>query len=254
MLNSSGTPANTGQENTDTTLSALTPEGIEYILYPAGLTARGTAFAIDSFIQRAINIIIIIFFSSSIEKIFGIWIMFLFMFTLEWFYYSICEVFFNGQSIGKKCIGLRVVQNDGSPVHAAASILRNLLRSADTFLSFFHIALITISVSKGFRRIGDIAAGTIVVYTSSSRFIVSRRQFSPAKTAPITPPRRLSLDEKQTLASFAQRYALLGKERADEIVLPWTDSLGWKPFSSEADATSPSEYALGLAKNRTGGQ
>jgi uncharacterized RDD family membrane protein YckC len=234
----------------DTTLAALTPEGIEFTLNPAGLAARGTAYAVDAAVQW--TVIFVLYLAAESLRWSGVWAFFLALFVIEWFYHVICEVFFRGQSLGKKAAGLRVVRGDGAPLDPASSILRNLLRFADTFLSLYHIACILICVNKGFRRIGDFAAGTLVVYTSAARRAFPRIMPDSAIEL-ITPPRALRFEEKEALIALANRYALLGRRRADEIVKPWTDSLGWRPFAEEGGALSPSAYALGIAKNWTGG-
>ncbi|MDR2468694.1 MAG: RDD family protein [Spirochaetaceae bacterium] len=236
----------------DTTISALTPEGIEYTLYPAGLAARGTAYALDIAVQWTLIISAALIFSTFLFDAIGFWFILLLMFVVEWFYQTLCDILFQGQSLGKRIIGIRVVQSDGSPVEGGASFLRNLLRFADTFLMLYHIAVLSISLSGGFRRIGDFAANTLVVYTANARFVLQKNCLSQTSICAISPPRPLSLIEKQTLITFAGRYSLLGRNRADEIVKPWTSALGWQPFATASPATSPSEYVLGLAKNWTG--
>lgn len=235
----------------DTTLGALTPEGIEYTLHPAGLAARGTAYAIDAAVQW--TAVFVLYLAAESLRWSGVWAFFLALFVIEWFYHVICDIFFRGQSLGKKAASLRVVRRDGSPVDAASSFLRNLLRFADTFLSLYHIACVIICANRGFRRIGDFAAGTLVVYSSAARFAVPRlRPDADSAVEAIAPPRPLRFEEKEALIALAGRYALLGRRRADEIVKPWTDALGWQPFSEESGALSPSAYALGIAKNWTG--
>jgi uncharacterized RDD family membrane protein YckC len=243
--------ASAARRKPDTTLAALTPEGIEFTLNPAGLAARGTAYAIDAALQW--TVIFVLYLAAESLRWSGKWAFFLALFVVEWFYHVICEVFFRGQSVGKKAAGIRVVRRDGSPLDPASSILRNLLRFADTFLSLYHIACILICVNQGFRRIGDFAAGTLVVYTSAARCAVPRCMPHIAGEA-VPPPRALRFEEKEALIALAARYALLGRPRADEIVKPWTDALGWRPFAEKGNALSPSAYALGIAKNWTGGQ
>lgn len=230
----------------DTTLSALTPEGIEWTLYPAGLYARAVAYAIDCALQWTLVLTAYILTSLLGEPV-GMWFVLLLMFVTEWFYHVICEVFFNGQSLGKKLAGLRVVQSDGSPVTAVSSFLRNTMRFADTFIMLYHIALFTLCGTSGFKRIGDIVGGTLVVYASASRFV-----FAPAKTALpsgiIPPARKWTHEEKQAALDFTARYSMLGRARADEIAAPWVESLGISPRGGIA----PSEYVLAFAKLWTG--
>jgi len=201
----------------DPSLKALTPEGIEFVLFPVGLPVRTIAFAIDTIIQYLIIFTIYIAFELFLFSM-GFWIFFLLMFCVNWFYHVIFELAFKGQSIGKRIMGIRVVKNDGSPVDPSSSFLRNLMRFADTFFFFYPIAYICIASSKGFRRIGDWAGGTLVVYSSMAKNTV-RNSLSKTlkKFEPVNPPRPISQNEKQAILMFARRYSLLGEARANEI-------------------------------------
>jgi uncharacterized RDD family membrane protein YckC len=208
----------------DTTLSALSPEGIEYTLYPAGPFARGCAFSIDAILQWTFLLIIQIIIQL-FSKAIGFWFLFLSIFVLDWFYHVFCELFLGGQSPGKKLLGLRVVGRCGEPVRADASLLRNVLRFADGFFMLYHIGFISICASSGFRRLGDIAGGTVVVYTHIARFNVERRAAPPVMENVITPPAALTFDEIKALCMLENRYPLLGEARSNEIVKPWLDSV-----------------------------
>ena len=91
-------------------------------------------------------------------------LMLLGFFLLEWFY----PVFFelrSGATPGKRAMGLRVVHDDGTPVGAVASVIRNLLRVADFLPLFYAAGLVSCLVDRDFRRLGDLAAGTLVVHS-----------------------------------------------------------------------------------------
>jgi len=174
-------------------------------------------------------------------------------FCVDWFYHIICELAFSGQSLGKRLTGIRVIRSDGAPVDLSSSFIRNLLRFADTFFFFYPIALITMAVSKGFRRLGDWAGGTLVVYSQTSvKYPKSIAGFL-AKFDPIIPPYPLSSEEKQIILNFARRYPLLGESRANEIAgiyAPHLRSFGLKESnSSNPSGISDSVYLLGIARN-----
>jgi uncharacterized RDD family membrane protein YckC len=234
----------------DSSLGVLTPEGIEFALFPAGVPIRACAWGIDKLIQW-----IALFFLFLALGLFGEaggrWLVLLLIFFIDWFYHCVCEMVFRGQSLGKRIMGIRVVRDDGSPVNPGASFLRNLLRFADTFLFLCPIALICMAASRGFRRLGDWAAGTLVVYTSASLSPAWRSvdswlgNFPPPLSAP-----PLSPGEKQAVLMFARRYPLLGPARADEISRSYVMSLesgDWK-----TGGVPPSAYLLGLARKIAG--
>jgi len=79
------------------------------------------------------------------------------------FYDLICEVFFNGQSLGKMAMKIRVVMLDGSPPTLGAYLIRWLLRIVDTRLLSGLVAVVAIAANGRGQRVGDLAAGTTVV-------------------------------------------------------------------------------------------
>jgi uncharacterized RDD family membrane protein YckC len=234
----------------DSAFSVQTPEGIQFVLYPAGFLIRGCAYAIDSFVQWVALILIMLWLAYG-GIVGGYWFFLLMSFALNWFYHVFFELCFRGQSIGKRLLGIRVVRPDGSPVTPGASFLRNLLRFADVFLFLNLIALLCIGFSDGFRRIGDWAGDTLVVYTSRHEAF-SRTSLSwLAGVAPLAPPRPLSAEEKQAILMFARRYPLLGPARADEIAHDFAAALRGGEASS-APAGSDSAYFLGIASRFSG--
>jgi len=240
----------------DTLEGALTPEGIEFVLYPAGPLIRTFAYGID-LLAQALIIIVVIISSSLLQNALGIWLYLILIFCVDWFYHVICELAFRGQSLGKRIMGIRVVRADGSPMDPASSFLRNLLRFADTFFFCYHIALVTMIASRGFRRLGDWAGNTLVVYTPRSLALPRRLNTGwLSALAPIVPPLPLSYDEKQALLMFARRYPLLGEARANEIAAGYADSLrNAAPENAEAaagGAVSDAAYLLGIARKLAG--
>jgi len=237
----------------DSSLAVQTPEGIEFILYPAGFPIRACAWAIDCFIQGVVMFIVVLS-AGLLSRVIGFWFFLVLIFVLDWFYHMAFEVFAKGQSPGKRFMGIRVVRRDGSPVNPGASFLRNLLRFADSFMFLYLIAFICMLVSPGFRRFGDWVADTLVVYTANARIPgrytspVFRRGAMPwlADVPMAAPSRKLCYEEKQAILSFARRYPLLGKARAGEIADIWADKL--QPDSSgEASA-----FLLGIARSLGG--
>jgi uncharacterized RDD family membrane protein YckC len=229
----------------DSSLGVQTPEGIEIILYPAGLLIRSCAHAIDMGFQGVLVIILSIS-AGLLGQTLGLWLFLLLLFGVNWFYHVIFEVFFKGQSPGKRILGLRVVGGDGSPISPGASFLRNLLRFADTFMFLYLIAVLLITFSPGFRRLGDWAADTLVVYAANSR-------------PPVAPPAgpwtvnagelgslpAMTYAEKQAVLTFARRYPRLSPARADEIAHAYVEVLREKIAAPDL---ADSEYLLAAAR------
>ncbi|MGB0838523.1 MAG: RDD family protein [Chitinophagales bacterium] len=79
------------------------------------------------------------------------------------FYDLVCEILFNGQSLGKNLCGLKVVKLDGSKVTLSDYLLRWLFRIVDTFITFGGAATFTVIMNGKGQRLGDVAAGTTLV-------------------------------------------------------------------------------------------
>ncbi len=85
------------------------------------------------------------------------------VFVLFFGYFIIFELAWNGQSPGKRLLGIRVVRDAGFPIDAGASVIRNLVRLVEVALGFYLISAVATLLSKENKRLGDIAAGTIVI-------------------------------------------------------------------------------------------
>src|SRR6202035_1946388 len=84
-------------------------------------------------------------------------------FALFFGYFIAFELLWNGQSPGKRLLGLRVLRDGGFPVDAGASVIRNLVRILEAGLGFYAISAVVTLLSPENKRLGDFAAGTIVV-------------------------------------------------------------------------------------------
>ena len=78
-------------------------------------------------------------------------------------YFVLLEWLWNGQTVGKRRSGLRVIGPDGEPARFTAVLIRNLLRVVDFLPGFYALGIISIFISPRSQRLGDLAAGTYVV-------------------------------------------------------------------------------------------
>ncbi|MCV6611186.1 MAG: RDD family protein, partial [Amphritea sp.] len=148
-------------ELTDTVRTHETPEGIRLQLRMAGPVVRACAWAIDALIRVVLYGLIGAMFSFFGGV--GTAVMLILFFLLEWFYPVVFEIT-SGATPGKKAMGLVVIHDNGTPISFVASFARNLLRAAD-FLPFLYAAgLLSMLMNRDFKRLGDLAAGTLVVY------------------------------------------------------------------------------------------
>ncbi len=196
----------------DTAREVPTPEGIELSLHLAGPVSRALAWLIDLFL-RLVALAALSVALGLLGKL-GAALMLILWFALEWLYPTAFEVWYGGATPGKRSLGLMVLQEDGTPVRVSASLTRNLLRAIDFFPFCYGVGLLVMLLNRDFKRIGDIAAGTVVVYREAAA-----RHAAVPEAPPAPPPVPLTLAEQRTVLDFASRAASLTQERAEELAL-----------------------------------
>jgi len=153
-------------------LNIDTPELVQIEMPLAGIGSRFIAILIDYLIWFAAAIVLTIFFGifgSSIEafsKISAQWtvaiVIFVF-FLFHWGYFTLFEAFWNGRTPGKRVARIRVIQQSGRAIGLFESMARNLVRYVDQFPFFYAVGVIAIFATRQHQRLGDLAAGTLVV-------------------------------------------------------------------------------------------
>jgi uncharacterized RDD family membrane protein YckC len=194
----------------DTTYNIGTPEGVELRLPVAGLASRSLAWLIDATIKFAVFVVASIFLQLMQE--FGGGLMLISAFLLLWMYNVLFEVLNHGATPGKRALGLKVMNANGTPVGWSGSLIRNLIRFIDCLPGCYAFGCVSVLVTQNFQRLGDLAAGTIVVYQPARSLAFPGKQVEPV---PIRMP--LSLDEQQAIVSFGERATNLNSERAEEL-------------------------------------
>ena len=194
----------------DTVVAAETPEGILLELRPAGLSARFYAFVLDWLIRLLVAYVALI--ATAFMGGFGMAFWLLFYFLLEWFYPVVFELSRSGATPGKSMFGIKVVMDNGLPVTPAASFTRNLLRVADFLPLLFGAGIVSMLLREDSKRLGDLAAATIVVH----------QPLRPPKVkldnvAPVSPALLLAPSDQAALVALAARAPTLTAERLDEL-------------------------------------
>jgi uncharacterized RDD family membrane protein YckC len=190
-------------------LALTTPEGIRLHLTPAGPMPRAFAWLIDFVLWLVL--VLLMSYALAGNKL-GQGLLTLLLFVTYWGYPILCEVYGHGQTLGKRWLGLRVVRHDGLPVGWRESSLRNLLLAADFLPVFYASGLVCMMLDPQFRRIGDLAAGTLVVYVEQAQV----RQRVP-QVAPLALPWPLTPAQQRTLADLFEREQGLPPSRLAEL-------------------------------------
>lgn len=218
---------------------AETPEGIVLSLQPAGLVARTMAFLLDLLIRVAAYVVIVMILSAMGGL--GRGLIFIGLFLIEWLYPIVFELSRSGATPGKQALGLRVVMDSGLPVTPAASVTRNMLRVADFLPLAYAFGIVALLLNRDCKRLGDLAAGTLVVYTTP---VVLHDEPPPALA--IAPARPLHQRERAAIRSWAGRSRRLTAARFEELALLAAPVL--PPLQPGDPKRSPSERLLGVAQ------
>lgn len=152
-------------------VSIKTPEFVALKFNLAGLGSRAGAMIIDQTLLMIVNIILVLIFTFSMNitihfgsPSFLLAIAIVILFIIRWGYFFVCEYFFGGKTIGKRIIGIRVIQENGHSITILSSFIRNLLRIVDMLPTGYFIGIILVFFHSQHKRLGDIIAGTIVVH------------------------------------------------------------------------------------------
>lgn len=218
----------------DTTHDIATPEGVELRLPVAGLASRSLAWLVDAMIKIVtlmLGIVILEFLGD-----FGDGLILIGIFLLLWFYNVLFEVFNHGATPGKRALGIRVMNANGTPVGWTGSMIRNLIRAVDALPGCYAFGCMSVLLSRDFQRLGDLAAGTIVVYSHSD---AAGASFADVEPLAVKVP--LTLDEQQAIVSFGERAPRLTRDRAEELAELMA------PVFGEVSADQLRSYAAWLA-------
>jgi uncharacterized RDD family membrane protein YckC len=193
-------------------LTIDTPEQIALEFTLAGAGSRFLALALDTLIQAgvfagvlvlALGLMVVTAIASR-ELLPWVQAAFvLFTFVLYYAYFAVFEALWSGQTPGKRTVGLRVISTSGRPITVFDAIIRNLLRIVDQIPLIYGVGIISVFVTDRNQRLGDLAAGTVVVHDRSIRGEHVGR--APAWTGGRIGAVRLTPDEIQTIETFLKR-------------------------------------------------
>lgn len=194
----------------DNIREVYTPEGVALHLPTAGPVPRAVAWGIDTLVRIVLFFIFALVVASMGD--FGAGLMMLMAFCLLWVYPVLCEVLFNGQTLGKRVMSLRVVSADGAPVGWLASCARTLLRAVDFLPLGYGFGITASLLDPQSRRLGDMVARTVVIY--APREPARKPQTAQGMMAPLAP---LQAHEQGAVIAFSERARLLTRERQEEL-------------------------------------
>ena len=211
-------------------LSIETPELVDLEMPVAGIGSRFIALLIDYLIWLAFILLLIVLISylgPSTEAAPGptskwaVAILILIPFLIFWGYFTLFEAFWNGRTPGKRIVRIRVIQKSGRGIGLFESMTRNFLRIVDQFPLIYGVGIVSIFLTKQHQRLGDLAAGTLVIHDrthlAAAPVESTTRTFTagiladvpmapaPAKLGPSYPVERLRVTDLEVLEGFFAR-------------------------------------------------
>lgn len=213
------------------TITIITPSNIEVEYHLAGAGSRLGAFIIDSIIQLLSMAFILGLFLGvnhltdwhlNQSVLLGAVVVAVFVIHLG--YYIICEMMMNGRTPGKALFGMRTIRDNGQPIEFYQALIRGITRSS---LDLLYVGVFAILFSKKHKRIGDMAAGTIVViekyHAPQSLSFVSHNQPLPPTLPPLAD---MTPEEREVVESWLRRRDSLpnhGDDLYQKIVAYFND-------------------------------
>jgi len=245
----------------ETRYSLETPEQVELEFELAGPGSRFCAWLIDAALIGLMLVglvVIAVALGATVSLVDGIesrasrlaWaLVVIAAFVITTGYYILSEMLLRGQTWGKRSMKLRVIRDDATPITASESVVRNLIRIVDFLPVFYGLGGIICLVHPRHKRLGDLAAGTVVVKESEADYRAHADRKAPVLTAESggTGPMNAELTptERHALASFmARRQELMPEARyalAERLAKPlyqkyggrWTDAEGYLQHLAE---------------------
>lgn len=157
----------------DDRVTLASAEGIDLDLRTAGIGSRGAALGIDLFVEVVV-LLVFGWVAATFGTIGVAWFSVLGFLVLIG-YPIVAESAFDGRTVGKALVGIRAVHDDGSPLSFMGAATRGIVRLIDLLPGVGLVGAIAILASSRSQRLGDLAAGTLVVHDSTARS--RRREF-----------------------------------------------------------------------------
>ena len=211
-------------EPIDTSVRLVTPERVEFRYTLAGPFRRSMSYLLDQLVLALVafaGLVLTAIFSVAFSTVAGIGPFLALYFVLTWGYGAFCEGVFNGRTIGKVALGIRVVTEEGVPITGTQAALRNLVGAADGAIPFLYLTgLASMVLTAKFQRLGDLAAGTMVIVEEPrSGPKIPRVESSDVADVLGLLPLRVSAgsETSRALSDYVRHRKRFGRDRREEI-------------------------------------
>jgi len=239
-------------------LTIETPEQIPLEFPLAGIGSRFLAIALDTLIQ-VLGFLMIVFVAEILlptaarftprALTWAAAIFFLCAFILYSGYYALFEVFWNGQTPGKRLVRLRVISDSGRPITVYEAVVRNLLRIIDQLPGLYVVGIISVFLTARNKRLGDIVAGTVVVHEKAMQDS-QPDFFAAAASTALSSGLQITAEELELIERFLQRRYDLSPEVRRQSAEQIAGRLRARLGAAQDGAASPEDYLESLARQK----
>ena len=235
-------------------LEVETPDHVVLRYTLAGIGNRGFAASLDFFLATllvgGLELGFVLIVRASGSRLLGqlVGAVELLILLLAWLYFIVLEWLWNGQTVGKRLFGLRVIDLDGSPAGFSAIFVRNLVRLVDFLPGFYGLGFLAIVFNSRSQRLGDLAAGTYVVRAPRPRLdwftlrTIGRTTLSAERAQGV---RTLSGEAQRLVREFVSREASLGPRDRTRVAAEIATRL--RPLVADIDAADDVEFLRAVA-------
>ncbi|MDW8363946.1 MAG: RDD family protein [Myxococcales bacterium] len=232
----------------------VTPENVPFELELAGPTARALGWAADVAVIAALTGLSACLIASRLQTLGGFAhaLFFVLAFVAQWWYRALTEWWLGGQTPGKRLVGIRVVDARGLRVRLSQTVLRHLVGIVDLLPALYLVGGLCVLIDPRARRLGDIAAGTLVVRERppvAPRTVVApdSEAFAFARSAAVVhAARRLSPRERDAMLLLARRRDQLPVATRHELFGRLEAYLRARLGLERPPSLSPENFVLGL--------
>lgn len=227
-------------ESLDKEVTVITPEQVQLQFQTAGIGSRAIAHLLDCLILLVVNVLLFVFVILVSRLYSGSWLPALADYLLAitivlWIilnlgYFVCSEAFMGGQTLGKRRLGMRVIQNNGQSATLLSIIIRNLFRLLDMMPAFYFVGVLSMFLSSKDKRVGDMVAGTMVVIEARFERIKRRKQLEKAIARKNYPEivwhveenlrQEVTAKDWQLLQAWVERVPTMPDARLAELATP----------------------------------
>ncbi|MFB9276593.1 RDD family protein [Cohnella cellulosilytica] len=243
-------------------VSIVTPEQVRLVFPTAGVGMRGIAQLIDMLILFALYLALA-FASIFLENSdYAIAVLLLIGAAGTGAYYVGCEYFMGGQTVGKRAVGIRVVQMEGRNAGLLAVVIRNLFRLIDMLPVGYFLGMIVVLSSSADRRIGDMVAGTIVVVEKEKERLKLRKKMDkqidrwrtslPRQRLEDESRRAVAYSDWALLAAWAERLPFVSQQRLAQLGRPIAQHLAGRIGVAQHIAANDTIFLIWLYEQLRG--